>query len=191
MSTRPRAVFFILSSERVRRHAAPGGRRMHACERMRTCHMRAQHGFSFSCLCMLCQFHASWHALALSASFFENRRFRRFSEATYETASSRHDACAHHFSCHERCSCCMPAACHAVYARRAHVRPGSVLSSAVHRPARQHRCVRERVCACVHMHMRTCVCVPVCMRARGHTCAPNTHNIQVQYAMSTRLRTYS
>ena len=104
----------------TRRSRRPPG----ACLRAHTHMSHARTAwFQLSCLCMLCQFHASWHALALSASFCENCRFRWFSEATYETASSRHDACAHHFSCHERCSCCMPAACHAVYARRAHVRP--------------------------------------------------------------------
>jgi len=40
-------MFFIFSSERALRHAAPGGRRVHACVRTRTCHMRAQQGFSF------------------------------------------------------------------------------------------------------------------------------------------------
>ena len=33
---------------------------------------------------------------------------------------------AHHSSCHERCSCCMPAACHAGYARRASAREAGI-----------------------------------------------------------------
>ena len=82
MSTRPRAVFFILSSERVRQHAAPGGRRMHACERMRTCHMRAQHGFSFlvyAC-CVSFMLHGMrWRSL---------RRFLRI--ADFDGSQKRH-----------------------------------------------------------------------------------------------------